>query len=265
MSVLAPARRHPAPVGVRPRRTPDDGVADLVGATVWLLAESAVPRLAADLPPAEVLTTGELDRIGRLATSGARRRCLGARLMSRLLLARYAGTRPAALSFTTGRYGRPELSPNPWGLRFNLSHTEGLIACLVTRGAPCGVDVQGPLRPEALPYFRRALTDRELARLDAVEPGRRAAAVVDVWATKEAYTKALGAGLQYGFHRIEVHGVPDGPVAVHDPRLPVTRNRRWQFHLGHLNTGHTLAVAVRRPAPAPYPLSVRQLPEGVVR
>ncbi|MDG4764515.1 4'-phosphopantetheinyl transferase superfamily protein [Solwaraspora sp. WMMD406] len=242
-----------------------EGVPDLVGAQVWLLAESAVPRLAADVPPAEVLSADELARIGRLATPGARRRRLGGRLMSRLLLARHAGVRPGALSFVTGPYGRPELSPNPWGLRFNVSHTGGLIACVVTRGVPCGVDVQGPLRPETLPGLRSALTEREQARLADLDPHDQASAIVDVWAVKEAYTKAIGVGLHYGFGRFEVHGAPGGPVAVHDPRLPVTRGRRWQFHLERLDTGHTLAVAVRRPAPVPYPLSVRHLPEGVIR
>lgn len=228
------------------------------GADVCLLAESEVEALAAAAPPRKMLPAHERARVRRLPTPGARRRRLGARLLARLLLARHAGVEPARLCFATGRYGRPELSPNPWRLRFNLSHTEGWIACVVTRSVPCGVDVQRPIDEVARRYLLAALSERERVRLAALDPRHRAAALVDTWAVKEAYTKALGVGLRYGFARLTVEGVPGGPVTL----LPLASGRSWRFHLERLPTGHSLAVAVRRPEPCP--IVIRHLMEGSV-
>ncbi|MEU9887715.1 4'-phosphopantetheinyl transferase superfamily protein [Sphaerisporangium sp. NPDC051011] len=226
-------------------------------AGVWLLAESQVEPLAAAAPPEGVLSGGERERVARLRGPGARRRGLGARLLSRLLLGRYAGVRPSSLKFATRWHGRPELSPNPWSLRFNLSHTEGWIACVVTFEAPCGVDVQRPVDEDVLHHLAMAVSEPEAARLSVLHSGPRARALVDTWTVKEAYTKALGVGLRYGFEHLTVDGLPDGPVTLHDARARHTGDRPWRFHLQHLPTGHSLAVAVRRPGPAPYPIVVR--------
>ncbi|RCG30285.1 4-phosphopantetheinyl transferase [Sphaerisporangium album] len=228
-------------------------------AGVWLLAESQVEPLAAAAPPEEVLSDDERDRVARLRGPGARRRGLGARLLARLLLARYAGVRPSVLSFATRWHGRPELSPNPWRLRFNLSHSEGLIACVVTSEVPCGVDVQRPVGQDVLHHLAMALSEPEAARLSVLRPGPpQARVLVDTWTVKEAYTKALGVGLRYGFEHLTVEGLPDGPVSLHDARVRHAEDRPWRFRLDHLPTGHSLAVAVRRPGPAPYPIVVRQ-------
>ena len=55
---------------------------------------------------------------------------------------------PARLVALSHRdFGRPGTGARPRrALRFNLSHTEGLIACVVTQGRGCGVDV-GPTPP----------------------------------------------------------------------------------------------------------------------
>ncbi|GII86764.1 hypothetical protein Ssi03_47540 [Sphaerisporangium siamense] len=228
-------------------------------AGVWLLAESEVDALADAAPPERVLSAGERDRVARLRAPGARRRSLGARLLARLLLARYAVVEPSRLSFVTRWYGRPELSPNPWNLRFNLSHSDGWIACAVTSVVPCGVDVQSPLGDDALRHLPGALSEPEKARLAALDPGTRAEALLDTWAVKEAYTKALGYGLRYGFERLTVGGVPGGPVTLRDERRGAAEDHAWTFHLDHLRTGHCLAVAVRTPGTAPCPIVVRHV------
>ena len=106
-------------------------------AEVWLLPEADVDDWGRR--GEAMLSADERARCSRLLTASARRRCVGARLLSRSVLAERAGTDPARLSFTVGAFGRPELRPNPWRLRFNLTHSEGLIACAVTAGAPSTV------------------------------------------------------------------------------------------------------------------------------
>ena len=66
-----------------------------------------------------------------------------AHALARLTLSRYAPVPPEAWSFSLGEHGRPEIEgPSDAGrLRFNLSHTRGMVACAVVRELDIGVDV----------------------------------------------------------------------------------------------------------------------------
>ncbi|MDA0167636.1 4'-phosphopantetheinyl transferase superfamily protein [Solirubrobacter taibaiensis] len=216
-------------------------------ADLWLLDESAVDGLSAALSVETLLSPEELARYTRLRRAGVRRRFLGGRLLCRHALSAYADVAPAAWTFAAGRFGRPELEPNPHGLTFNLSHTEGLIACVITRGAACGVDVENvPARPEAV-----ALADGHFARRERValanagDDRARADRFVDFWVLKESYTKALGVGLS---RRMSTFGFDLGPpaVTVTDEERDPGERRDWQFELLRIGPRHACGVAVRR-------------------
>jgi 4'-phosphopantetheinyl transferase len=210
---------------------------------VWLLAEADVPRVVRRLGGWRVLSPGERERLLRLRTPGARRRHLGSRLLCRTVLARYAGVEPVSLRFTTGPFGRLDLDPNPWRLRFNLSHTAGLIAGVFTVDRPCGIDVErGEADPSVVRHGIERLAPAERARLSTMDPRRRAAAFVDTWVLKEAYTKALGFGFQHHFDSFTL----SAEAGLADPSRPAAELPRWQFELATTPTGHRLAVAVRR-------------------
>ncbi|MFF3675000.1 4'-phosphopantetheinyl transferase family protein [Streptomyces sp. NPDC002120] len=229
----------------------------LTGAEVWLLPEAEVDGLTDQAR--SVLSADEHARWSRLRSDAARRRHLGARLLCRSVLGAYTGMPAQRLGFVQGDFGRPELLPNPSGLRFNLSHTDGLIVCVVTDGLLCGVDVErADVDPKVVGYAMERLTAAERARLEAADPARRARDFLDVWVLKEAYTKALGAGLQYGFDAFQLGPDVRGRVVLHDPRMPGHEAGRWQFGLSTTATGHRLAVAVRRQDNSRTPLPVPQ-------
>ncbi len=74
-----------------------------------------------------------------------RRAFLLTRALVRTTLSRYAAVGPADWTFVANVHGRPEILDRPAGvpdLRFNMSHTDGLIACAVTIGREVGVDVE---------------------------------------------------------------------------------------------------------------------------
>src|SRR5581483_2668049 len=90
------------------------------------------------------------------------------RALARTVLARYTGRDPKALRFVGDRYGRPALDLQT-DLSFNLSNTQGLIVCAVTRGRQIGVDVEWVDHPAltldiADQYFSKV----ELAELRAL-------------------------------------------------------------------------------------------------
>ncbi|MFF5160932.1 4'-phosphopantetheinyl transferase family protein [Streptomyces sp. NPDC000348] len=211
-------------------------------AGLWTLPERQVPELARRLGGLDLLSDRERARHDRLRTPGARRRFLGGRLLCRTALTAHTGLPADTWRFVRTRYGRPELEEDHGGLRFNLSHTDGLIACVVTRGQACGVDV------ERVPF------DRTTARLlhDRFDDAQRAAlaaapdrlmALGELWVLTEAYVKGLGTGLAHGVRGLRFDRCGPGRFTVTDARRPVS-GRRWRLDLLSPGPGHLLAVAV---------------------
>src|SRR6185295_18612851 len=116
----------------------------------------------------------------------------------RTTLSHYAAVDPTAWQFARNRRGRPEIS-GPLGvapLRFNLSNTAGLIACLVTLGVDVGVDVEDThRRGETVRIANRFFSASEVAALEALPPERQRQRFFEYWTLKESYIKARGMGL----------------------------------------------------------------------
>ena len=91
-----------------------------------------------------LLNDKERQQQARFHFPGDRLRYLVTRAMVRTVLSRYAEVAPADWVFDTNAYGRPGISPQhveATSLRFNLSHTDGLIVLGVCRGHALGADV----------------------------------------------------------------------------------------------------------------------------
>jgi 4'-phosphopantetheinyl transferase len=216
---------------------------DSTPAFLWLLPEAAVDGFAAALGGTRLLTPEERDALQRRLTRGARRRYLGARLLSRYALSARTGRPLDRWRFRRGVHGRPEPEPADGGVRFNLSHDDGLIACVVTEKTGCGVDVgRTPASAELTALLGRRLGPDERAQLSGAPRGARAALAGELWVLKEAYLKALGTGLTRDLGSFTVVRGPDSRIAVRDPQQPGA-GARWSFDLIHPGPRHVLAVA----------------------
>jgi 4'-phosphopantetheinyl transferase len=197
------------------------------------------------------LAAGERERLERFRVEDARTQFAIAHVLLRGVLSRYADVAPADWAFAAGPHGRPEIAaPRQWvgRLRFNLSHTRGLVACGVTLGRDLGVDVERTDRVAHVESVARrffAPSEAELV-LAAAEVERRRR-FFELWTLKEAYVKARGLGLalslqSFAFRldaaapRLERTPADDDPAA-------------WQFDLQHRETGHVVAVAARGGVP----------------
>lgn len=164
----------------------------------------------------------------------------------RTTLSRYGELSPAAWCFRRNENGRPEIveSQSAGGLRFNLSHTGGLAACAVTRGADVGVDVESiARRAEVRAIADRFFTTDEARELRALDEARCRERFFELWTLKEAYVKARGGQLASGL-RIRFRIDEDSPDAVLAESLDDATS--WRFRLFRPEVGYVLAVAVRR-------------------
>jgi 4'-phosphopantetheinyl transferase len=205
-----------------------------------------------------IATDAERARCERFVFPEGRRECLAARCMARSILSRYTDVHPSEWRFGSNRFGRPEITEpaHATQLRFNLSHADGLVACVVSAHYDVGVDVERFGRLPSMQLAESRFAASEVAALRALPDAEQARRFLEYWTLKEAYVKARGSGLavpldQFAFDlsrpgrpRIEFrHGFDDD-------------HRAWQFDRLFVGTDHLVAVATRHGARPPVSVVV---------
>ncbi len=229
---------------------------------VWTAVPEDVTDTSARDHCASLLSAAETERMERFHFETDRHTYLIAHALVRTALSRYAPVPPTAWEFDIGQYGRPDIRPGQCDapLRFNLSHTRGLVAVAVSLDRDIGVDVEH-VRPRALSLdvADRYFAPTEVTALRAQPAGAQRDRFFTYWTLKESYIKARGMGLalpldQFAF---DVDSGADIGIAF-DPRLdddPAT----WWFHASRVSADHRLAVAARTTGRDPPRLQVQNL------
>ncbi len=218
-------------------------------AHLWLARPAAFTDEARPARLRAMLTDEERARIDRLRFARDRRTVLVTRALARVTLSRYCDVPPHRWRFRTSEHGRPEISSPASPLRFNVSHTEGLVVCLVSRGREIGVDAESLTGDRRwLDLAERFFAPAEARALREVPAARRRRRFLEYWTLKESYVKARGRGLTLPLSGFWF----DLPVPARDHvRIRFTpavddEPSRWQFVLENLGADHVVASAVDR-------------------
>lgn len=208
-----------------------------------------------------LLSADEHERMARFVFERDRRAFLLTRALVRTTLSRYVPVAPADWRFIANVHGRPEILDRPAGvadLRFNISHTEGLIACAVTVGREVGVDVEHVGRTLLHDVAGRHFAPREVSDLRALPVSEQDRVFFDYWTLKEAYIKARGFGLALplGDFAFKLNP-PHAPEITFEPTLE-DDPARWQFLQDWPTPMHRLALAVRRDG-SDLPVHIREV------
>jgi 4'-phosphopantetheinyl transferase len=210
-----------------------------------------------------LLTPEERARHDRFVQEKDRRQYLVGKVLVRTILSRYLPRVPHEWIFTTNRFGKPVVANGApeSNLQFNLSHTEGLVACVVARDREVGIDVENVGRSVNLDVARRFFAPAEVAFLEQLPDDQRQASFFLFWTLKEAYVKARGLGLslpleQFAF-RLEDLQAPTitfEPVMKEDPA-------DWRFFLPAVpSRAHQVAVAVQHQGQGALEVELRPMP-----
>lgn len=163
---------------------------------VWLRPMDGDPDSAKTPEREAILSDDERERWRRYRRPADAHLFLVAHALIRETLSLYAPVAPADWRFATNEYGRPEIVGGPGGLRFNLSHTPGMIALAVHDSDDAGVDVERIGRVDDLVSVAQiSFSDSEQAAFMALPVAERAERFYSLWTLKEAYIKARGMGL----------------------------------------------------------------------
>jgi 4'-phosphopantetheinyl transferase len=163
-------------------------------------------------------------------------------------LALYTGLPARDVPLRDGARNKPELAHSVWSsrLQFNVSHSNGLVACAFTRYPSLGIDVEhergdGDVDIDAIAdcFF----APHEIADIRAQTAAMRVQRFFTYWTLKEAFLKARGVGLTVPLAEATI--ALDSPC----PRLCEPQDTDWEFTV--LRHGaHLIAVAVSTGAPA---------------
>jgi hypothetical protein len=124
-----------------------------------------------------VLDAQEQERAERIVREPARRRWRAARGVLRTLLGAYTEQAPSALRFIQNEHGKPMLDlSGARAVRFNLSHSGGLVVYALSKDRAVGVDVELVCRGSSARVYR--------------EDQLRS------WVRREAEGKRLGVGVR---------------------------------------------------------------------
>ena len=167
---------------------------------------SALSELGSLLSPAEQ------ERADRFYFAADRERFVVAHGCLRVLLGRYLRETPRTLRFLDNPHGKPALEPSgdQAGLRFNLSHSQGLVLYAVARGREVGVDVeQIRLVADFERIAEQFFSPAERKKLKMLRTECKLDGFFGLWTLKEAYVKARGQGLSVPLHEFSVSLQPD--------------------------------------------------------
>ncbi len=200
-----------------------------------------------------MISTEESAREQRFRFQDDRDSYLLAHALCRSVLARLCGAAPLALQFQAGEHGRPELTfprcdPR---LRFNISHTRGLVACAVALAHDVGVDVERVDRRVQIDQLAASVfSDAERAALTLLRDAAQRTRFFELWTLKEAYIKAVGKGLALRLSAITLDldagaapRIAFAPPVEDDPRA-------WWLRVLQPAPGYMLAAALRSPTPS---------------
>jgi len=197
-------------------------------------------------PYAATLSEDEQSRAQRYRFERDRNDFVAGRGVLRSLLGRYLGLVPEQIRFVYGNRGKPALAPElKTPLRFNVSHSDGLLLCVVTANRAVGVDVE---RVRWLPDLEEVagcvFCPHELAVLRGlVERQEKQQAFFRCWTRKEAYIKADGEGFSLPVQQIEVSIAPGKPAELVRRAGRGAEARRWSLRDFDPAPGYVGAVA----------------------
>jgi 4'-phosphopantetheinyl transferase len=180
-----------------------------------------------------MLTEEERQQEMRFCFPTDRKRYLVTRATVRSVLSLYADVPPSAWRFSTNEFGKPAIAnmrDDVSGLRFNISHTKGLIALGIAQHREIGIDVEKLNKHNvSIDLANHLFASNEIIELQNVRPEQFVELFFEYWTFKESYIKARGIGLSLALDKFSFHFPHERAVQITiNPELNDDETR-WHF------------------------------------
>lgn len=189
-----------------------------------------------------------------------RHQYLVTRALVRSTLSRYVDVAPKDWRFSRNAHGKPDILPGltERPLRFNLSHTDGLVLCGVVLRHDIGVDVECRERNNATASIaEHYFSAQEVAALRALPKERQKHRFFDYWTLKEAYIKARGIGLSLPLQQFTFELAEQRAATIRFDSRMQEHAAHWRFWRIEVSERHVAAVAVQSAEGKDFELTMR--------
>lgn len=170
-----------------------------------------------------------------------------AHALVRTALSHFCDVQPAQWHFRINKFGRPEVA-GPLGfdaIRFNLSHCDGLVACIVAAGSDVGIDVEKLRILDDLDSMVKSFCSvSEAVGFHQLPRDIATTRFFTLWTLKEAYVKARGLGLSLPFHKFSFK-FDESRLSVRFDSDMHEHEQDWTFSATQPLTSYILATAIR--------------------
>ena len=193
-----------------------------------------------------VLGVDELKRANEIKHFQNKLEYQAAHILCRFMLSNFSNYVPSKWCFTKGEHGKPEIlrDLNKKKIRFNISHTNGLVACAITRECDIGVDVEWLERSCLFQSIaKKKFSNSEFRYFEKTPPAEKRRIFFSFWTLKESYIKAIGQGLQKSLDSF----------ALNLENLQINflnedgHSKKWEFKLTNPTSNHLCALCVAKP------------------
>lgn len=193
-----------------------------------------------------LLSNEEHTRYKRFYFASDQQRFLISHALVRQTLSRYFDLLPQHWTFTRAEHGKPEIANQDIPpLRFNLTHTQGLTACMISLTEDCGIDAERVKhRHDHDAIARKVFSKQECAELQQLHGAESLRYFYTHWTLREAYVKAKGIGLSFPTQRMTFSVDAQRRTCVcFNPEIN-DNAQKWRFELLELSSQHSVATAL---------------------
>lgn len=217
-------------------------------AHVWVIRPEDVRNITILDAAMKMLSRQEQAQCQRFRFPDDSHHYLVSHALVRNLLSKYIDLAPDKWLFEKSEKGKPEIAnPNLPPVRFNLSHTRGLAACIVTSSCDCGIDVERIYsRHNPIGVAKRMFSDTEYKFMLELHGREQLEFFFSRWTLREAYVKARGIGISFPTRKLNFNIASSSDINIEfQPDIQDSSND-WQLELLPLTAEHITAVAIRR-------------------
>ncbi len=173
-------------------------------------------------------------------------RFITGRAALRRLVGHALGMPPEMLQWDQGAHGKLGLhAQHAAGLEFNLSHSGNWVLVALSSLGAVGVDVERIEDHRDLSALAaRVFSPREREILNARSGRQLVEFFYRTWTCKEAWIKALGAGLSYPLEQLDLHEAAQASPGTRTSVMDPEGGRSWQCWRLSLDSEHEAAVVL---------------------
>lgn len=215
---------------------------------VWYIKPEAIHDEVVLHACMEVLSEQEREHCRRFRFPQDNHHYLVSHALVRKVLSKYVAISPGEWVFSRSDHGRPEVAnPGLPAVRFNLSHTRGLAACIVTLSSDCGIDTEKIYaRHNPIGVAKRMFSNAEYQYMLQLKDREQLDYFFTRWTLREAYVKARGIGISFPTHKLNFDIESPCEITIEFQADIQDISEDWQFELLRLTEEHIMAVAIRQ-------------------